>query len=61
MKIKAKLKEKKMGKANRGAGVRKLPNKGKGTCPKCGTTQIKLLYTGFVAGKEVKVCKRCKS
>ncbi|WP_027725131.1 hypothetical protein [Tuberibacillus calidus] len=49
-----------MGKANRGKYLRRLPNRGRGTCPVCHATGIKLLYTQHTSdGKELKVCKRC--
>ena len=46
-----------MSKAHRGTGIRKEPNHGRGTCPVCGKTQIKILYDQDVDGKKVKVCK----
>lgn len=50
-----------MSKAHRGTGIRKEPNHGRGTCPVCGKTQIKILYDQDVDGKKVKVCKVCKA
>ena len=40
-----------MSKAHRGTGIRKEPNHGRGTCPVCGKTQIKILYDQDVDGK----------
>lgn len=50
-----------MSKAHRGTGIRKEVNHGRGTCPVCGKTQIKVLYDQDVDGKKVKVCKVCKA
>ena len=50
-----------MAKAHGGTGIRKAPNHGRGTCPVCGKTQIKILYDQDVDGKKVKVCKVCKA
>lgn len=49
-----------MSKAHRGAGVRKEhPDLGRGTCPVCKRTGVKLLYEQTVDGKKVNVCKVC--
>jgi hypothetical protein len=51
-----------MGKTHRGKGVRNLPSHGRGTCPVCKRTRIKLLYPrGLPDGTTVKVCKRCRT
>lgn len=50
-----------MSKAHRGTGVRKEPNHGRGTCPVCGKTQVKVLYEKEVDGNKVKVCKTCSA
>jgi len=48
-----------MSKAHRGKGIRELAAHGRGTCPVCGASGIKLLYE---AGEQkVKVCKPCKA
>ena len=48
-----------MSKAHRGKGVRELAAHGRGTCPVCGASGIKVLYE---AGEQkVKVCKPCKA
>ncbi len=50
-----------MGKQRRGKGIRHLLRRGRGTCPSCGTTAIKLLYDRPTAdGGKTKVCKRCR-
>jgi ribosome-binding protein aMBF1 (putative translation factor) len=50
-----------MSKAHRGTGVRNEPNHGRGTCPVCGRTEVKVLYEKDVDGKKVKVCKVCSA
>jgi RNA polymerase subunit RPABC4/transcription elongation factor Spt4 len=48
-----------MSKAHRGKGIRELAAHGRGTCPVCGATGIKVLYE---AGEQkVKVCKPCRA
>jgi len=48
-----------MSKPHRGKGVRELAAHGRGTCPVCGATGIKVLYE---AGEQkVKVCKPCRA
>ncbi len=49
-------------KTHRGKTLWKLPSHGRGTCPVCKTTRIKVLYD-LVAGdgKTIKVCKRCQN
>lgn len=50
-----------MGKTHRGTGIKELPNHGRGTCPRCGATNIKLLYEKEIDGKQVKLCKFCNA
>ena len=50
----------KMAKTHRGAELRELPNRGRGTCPICARTGVKLLYDLTVKGKNIKVCKKCR-
>lgn len=50
-----------MSKAHRGTGIRKEPNHGRGTCPRCGTSQVKVLYAQEIDGQKVKICKFCKA
>ncbi|WP_171016724.1 hypothetical protein [Pseudalkalibacillus caeni] len=51
-----------MAKRNRGKSLTKMPSRGRGTCPICHATRIKLLYTAVgSSGKMLKVCKRCKN
>jgi len=46
-----------MPKTNRGKALWKTPAHGRGTCPLCGATGAKLLYTA----KNKKVCKSCRN
>jgi ribosome-binding protein aMBF1 (putative translation factor) len=49
-------------KTHRGKTLLKLPSHGRGTCPLCGTTRIKILYDVIKPDKSmVKVCKRCSN
>lgn len=51
-----------MSKNYRGKGLWKLASRGRGTCPICNATRIKLLYDiTSEDGSDLKVCKRCKS
>ena len=55
-----------MSKAHRGKGIRDLFARGRGTCPVCGTTGIKVLYEQDAGGssgtsQKIKVCKPCKA
>jgi ribosome-binding protein aMBF1 (putative translation factor) len=48
-------------KSHRGKTLWKLPSKGRGTCPVCGTTRIKVLYELLIKdGSKLNVCKRCQ-
>ena len=51
-----------MPKAHRGKTLLTMPARGRGTCPLCSATRIKLLYE--ITGddeKTIKVCKKCKN
>ncbi|MDR1399078.1 MAG: hypothetical protein LBJ41_04055 [Treponema sp.] len=48
-----------MSKAHRGKGIRELPAHGRGECPVCKRTNVKILYEQGEA--KVKVCKTCKA
>ncbi len=50
-----------MSKAHRGRGIRTLLNRGRGTCPVCKRTGIKVIYEASIGGKTVKTCKTCKA
>lgn len=50
-----------MAKSTRGKGVSKVLSKGRGTCPMCLSTRIKILYTANSSvGDKIKVCKKCR-
>jgi len=49
-------------KTKRGKALWGMDSRGRGTCPVCLSTRIKLLYTvTHFEGKQLQVCKRCKS
>ena len=48
-----------MSKAHRGTGIRELVKSGRGTCPVCKRTGVKVLYENEIKEKKVKVCKEC--
>ncbi len=48
-----------MSKAHRGSGIRDLVKGGRGTCPVCKRSGIKVIYENEINGKKVKVCKEC--
>lgn len=50
-----------MSKNHRGAGIRSLEGHGRGVCPVCHRTGVKVLYEVDVDGKKVKVCKVCNA
>lgn len=49
-------------KTHRGKTLWKLPSHGRGTCPVCKKTRIKVLYE-IITGdsSKIKVCKRCQN
>ncbi|WP_205439606.1 hypothetical protein [Peribacillus alkalitolerans] len=50
-----------MAKRNRGKTLLNLPSRGRGVCPLCGKTGIKLLYPHKTETKQIiKVCKNCR-
>lgn len=50
-----------MSKNRRGAGIRSLPNHGRGTCAICGIKNIKVLFEKEIDGNTVNVCKFCNA
>ncbi|MFP4363142.1 MAG: hypothetical protein ACLFR1_04670 [Spirochaetia bacterium] len=50
-----------MSKAHRGSGLLEEKNRGRGTCPVCKRTGIKVVYEQDVDGKTIKICKQCKA
>lgn len=50
-----------MSKNHRGSGMREFPNNGRGTCPLCKRTGIKVPYEHEVNEKKIKICKQCRA
>ena len=50
-----------MAKPNRGKTIRELPSRGRGECPVCKRSSVKVLYEQTAGEKKVKVCKTCKA
>ena len=48
-----------MSKAHRGTGIRDLVKSGRGTCPVCKRSGVKVLYENAINEKKIKVCKEC--
>ncbi len=50
-----------MSKNKRGKALWRMPSRGRGTCPLCGSTRIKLLYFAKGSqGEKLSVCKKCQ-
>ncbi|MCK5157384.1 MAG: hypothetical protein KAQ69_13230 [Spirochaetales bacterium] len=50
-----------MAKAHRGAGILDLVKKGRGACPVCKRTGIKLMYEREANEKKIVICKQCEA
>jgi hypothetical protein len=50
-----------MSKNHRGTGLRALPEHGRGVCPICKKSDIKVIYEVEVNGQKIKVCKYCNA
>ena len=50
-----------MSKPHRGKSIRELPSRGKGECPVCKRTNVKILYEETAGEKKIKVCKTCRA
>lgn len=50
-----------MSKAHRGKGLNELFRRGRGTCPVCQRTGVKLLYEVEIDGNKTNICKICKA
>ncbi len=48
-------------KAHRGKGIREEQNRGRGTCPVCKKSAVKVLYEQEIDGAKTKICKICKA
>jgi ribosome-binding protein aMBF1 (putative translation factor) len=50
-----------MAKTHRGKGIRSLVSQGRGACPLCGRTGVKVVFEITVNEKTLKLCKTCKA
>jgi len=50
-----------MGKTHRGKGLKDQVSQGRGTCPICKRTAVKVVFEAQVKDKTLKVCKTCKA
>ncbi|MFA5468712.1 MAG: hypothetical protein WC224_06605 [Sphaerochaetaceae bacterium] len=50
-----------MAKAHRGAGIREQLFQGRGTCPVCKRTGVKVLYEHEIDGNKAMLCKQCSA
>ena len=50
-----------MSKAHRGAGIREFTKSGRGACPVCKRTGIKVLYEQDINEKKYSICKQCRA
>ena len=48
-----------MSKNHRGKGLKGLPAFGRGTCPVCKRTGIKIVYETKIEDQTIKTCKEC--
>ncbi|MEW5815962.1 MAG: hypothetical protein AB1798_11290 [Spirochaetota bacterium] len=50
-----------MSKNHRGSGLREKLNHGRGKCPLCKRSGIKVVYEHDVKEKKVNICKQCRA
>ncbi|MDR2542519.1 MAG: hypothetical protein LBC80_03600 [Treponema sp.] len=50
-----------MSKNHRGKGIRDQFARGRGECPVCKKTNIKILYEQEAQGQKFKICKTCRA
>ena len=50
-----------MAKSHRGKGLKGQLRQGRGLCPLCKRTAVKVVYEAQVKEKTIKVCKTCKA
>jgi RNA polymerase subunit RPABC4/transcription elongation factor Spt4 len=50
-----------MSKAHRGKGIRELASQGRGVCPVCKRSNVKILYEQEAGEVKVKICKTCRA
>lgn len=50
-----------MSKAHRGKGLMETPQRGRGKCPVCERTGIKVVYEQEINEKKLTICKQCRA
>jgi hypothetical protein len=50
-----------MSKAHRGKGIRNKPRSGRGTCPLCKRTGVKVIYEREINKEKITICKICNA
>ena len=50
-----------MSKAHRGKGIRGEPARGRGECPVCKRSNVKILYEQEAGEAKLKICKTCRA
>ncbi|MDR2185266.1 MAG: hypothetical protein LBO80_06320 [Treponema sp.] len=50
-----------MSKAHRGKGIRELFARGRGECPVCKRTNVKIIYEQEAGEGKIKICKTCRA
>jgi CRISPR/Cas system-associated protein Cas10 (large subunit of type III CRISPR-Cas system) len=50
-----------MSKPHRGKGIRDQFARGRGDCPVCKKSSVKILYEQSAGDKKIKICKVCKA
>ncbi|GHV94601.1 hypothetical protein AGMMS50293_09210 [Spirochaetia bacterium] len=50
-----------MSKAHRGKGIRDQAAHGRGDCPVCNRSNVKILYEQEAGEQKVKICKTCRA
>jgi hypothetical protein len=50
-----------MSKAHRGKGIKDQFARGRGECPVCKRTSVKILYEQEAGDQKLKICKICKA
>jgi hypothetical protein len=50
-----------MAKPNRGKNLYDQPSRGRGECPVCKRSSVKILYEHDTGEKKEKICKTCKA
>ena len=50
-----------MAKPNRGKNLWETPSRGRGECPVCKRSRVKVLFEQQAGDKKVKICKTCRA